>query len=132
VKITFRAPVVLTFRSRLARNVSFVLLAALRAAIIAAFVFAAYLPYPLYNPLWLRPALFQLAKILFVPIYYFGVLVPPLRSPLAGDAGHWVDYSSFLRQHMMAGIAAYLIVFHLPALARFLRTRFARKADARV
>ncbi len=111
--VTLRAPIVLTFRSPWGREIAYLLLTALRSAVISYYVWVAFGYSVTYLP-WVREYLGLLARVLGMPILIFGKLVPPLASSL------FVSHEPRLQDHMIAGIATYVFLFHLPVLVRIL------------
>lgn len=121
MRVTLRAPIVLTFRSAPARRAAFVLLAAVRGAIVSYFVFVAFV-YPLTYLQWLRGPLIAVAMVLNLPISWLSFLVP-LGWPLAGGIA-WHGFAGLLLQrHMIAGVVAYVLLFHIPAVVRLIHGR---------
>ena len=129
MKVTLRAPIVLTFHSPLARETAFLLVASLRAALISSFVFVGYV-YPLYYLQWLRGPLQLAAKILGIPIYLLGKVVPPLASPVLDGHAEFAEVWQLFWAHMIPGALAYVLLFHFPSLVRFLRSRSAGGTSA--
>ncbi len=119
MRVTLHAPIVLEFRSPWSREVAYLLLTALRSAVISYYVWVAFGYTVTYLP-WLREYLGLLARVLGMPILIFGKLVPPLASSL------FVSHDPRLLDHMIAGIATYVVLFHLPVLVRVLRQYLGR------
>ena len=128
MKITLRAPIVLSFRSPITREGVFFIVATIRSAVISCFVFVAWV-YPLYYLQWLRGPLVAIARVLSIPIRALGQLIPALASPIFG-AGEIGDLWPLFWRHMVVGVVAYLLVFHIPVVVRFLRSRLGRDASA--
>jgi hypothetical protein len=120
---------VLSFKSPVARGAAFVLLATVRAALVAYFVFAAFV-YPLYNLRWFGNILVWVARVLYVPIDWLGRLVPPLQSPFSGHA-EWAFRWQLLWRHMIVGTLAYVLLFCIPSLVRLVRGRLHGQVEGR-
>jgi hypothetical protein len=124
MRITVRPAIVLSFSSVVGRAVAFFVLAAVRGAVISAYVFVAFC-YPLAHLRWLKLPVLALARLFDLPIAALGVLVPFLRTPFSfirpmsflGFDGA-IDPRWALLAHMRAGILAYLILFHVPTFVR--------------
>ncbi len=117
--VTLRAPIVLSFRSPWGREIAYLLLTAFRSVLIAYYVWVAFGYSVTYLP-WLREFLVLLARVLGIPILIFGKLVPPLASSL------FVSHDPRLLDHMIAGIATYVFLFHLPVMVRILTRHLGR------
>ena len=122
MRVTLHAPIVLEFRSPWSREVAYLLLTAARSAVISYYVWVAF-AYPVTNLPWLRECLVLLARVLAVPILIFGKLIPPLASSLFESH----NPNPRLQDHLIAGIATYVFLFHLPVLVRVLRQYLSRE-----
>src|SRR5262249_56719034 len=119
---------VLSFGSPAAREAAFLLVAIARSALISCFVFVAWV-FPLYYLQWLRGPLVFIAEVLSLPIRGLGLLIPPLASPLfqTVEGG---DIWELFWHHMIVGVAAYVLLFHVPFFSRLLRRRWGKDAGA--
>ena len=126
MKVTVRAPVVLTFTSATARAVAFLALSVLRATVISTFVYVAFTTW-LGRLLLLGKAILRLAQLLHVPIFLFshsvGRVLPHLCSPFRLDGV--IDSRAGFADHTRAGVASYTLLFFVPTLFRFVRERAA-------
>jgi hypothetical protein len=129
MRLKLRAPIVLSFKSPVAHGAVFLLLATVRAALVSYFVFAAFV-YPLYNLRWLGSVLIWVARVLYVPIDWFGRLIPPLQSPFSGH-GEWGFRSQLLWRHMIVGTLVYIAIFSIPTVVRLVRGRAHRPVEGR-
>jgi len=129
VKIQLRAPIVLRFHSPIVREVYFVI-TAVRGGVISGFVFVAYV-FPLTYLQWLRGLLVAAAMVLALPILVVSKLVPPIASPILEQSGEIAgNLGSVFWAHMLPGVLAYVLIFHIPVFIRLLRR--GQKQDAGV
>ena len=128
MKITLRAPIVLSFMSPAAREGAFLVVAVIRGAVVSCFVFVGWV-FPLSYLQWLKGPLLAVARVLSIPIRALGEVIPPLASPLFGHAeidGLWPVFW----RHMLIGVVAYVLVFHIPVAFRLFRNRLGRGTNA--
>jgi hypothetical protein len=133
MKVTVRPSVLLTFGSPRMREAVFLLLAALRAALISGFIYVAFGSFPPWRWTLFGKAVHMLAQVLQVPIFLFshsvGRLVPYVASPLHFGWPEMrgmgiLDQRPWLPHHLRAGVITYTLLFHIPVAVRWLRARF--------
>ena len=130
MKIEIRAPIVLRFQSPAAREGVYLLVTAVRSALISAFVFVAYMS-PFSYLQWLRGPIVFAARVLGLPILALGKLLPPVASPILPVRGELMGSQWLVFwHHMVPGVIAYMLIFHVPVFVRLFRGRRNQDASA--
>ena len=130
MKMTLRAPLVLTLESPVRRAVVFAALSLVRSVLITVFVFMVF-SWDVYRYHAVGVAMLWLAKVLNLPILLFswtiGRLASAIRSPfgfggldLRGFDGV-LNFRAVFLNHLRAGVLCYMLLFHVPTILRFFR-----------
>ena len=128
MRVLVRAPIVLSFKSRITTALVYAVLAFWRATLLTAFLLVSNaFPRRTFGPF--EPAFMFITKWLEFPHYVVGLVAPPFRWSLSQWTPGWyrgmgaIDPVSTLWLHMLRGVPVYLLLFALPAILRWLRAR---------